>query len=83
MRREQPWLGAYNTQFEHNELWVQIPEKSMVVTGRASDLKSLLSSNKVSLLTREHTPQPRTGEPTPRPRTENIESINSMTPHRD
>jgi len=33
----------------------------MAVTGRASDLNSLPSSNKVSLLTRKQTPQPRTG----------------------
>jgi len=38
-----------------------------VVAGRASDLNSLLCSDKVSLLTMEQTPRPRTG---------NIGSIN-------
>jgi len=60
----------------------------MVVAGRASDLNSLLSSNKVFLLPREQTPPPRTG-------VNNVEyklhhpaqglimwSINSTTPHR-
>jgi len=37
------------------------PKKPIKVVGRASDLNSLLSSNKVSLLTREQTPWPRTG----------------------
>jgi len=32
-------------------------KKSMVVAGRASDLNLLLSSRKVSLLTREQTPR--------------------------
>jgi len=41
------------------------------MAGRASDL---LSFNKVSLLTREQTPQPRTG---------NIRSVNSTNPHRE
>ena len=36
-------------------------KESMVVAGRASDLNLLLSSSKVSLLTREQTPRPRTG----------------------
>jgi len=43
-----------------NESWVQIPEKPMVAAGRASDLNSFLSSNKVSLLTGEQTPRPHT-----------------------
>jgi len=54
------------------EPWVRIPEKSVVVTGRASDLNSLLSPNKVSLLTSEQTSRPHIGiynvEITPRPR---------------
>jgi len=42
-----------------SELWVRIPEKSIVAAGRASDLNSLLSSNNISLFTREQTPWPR------------------------
>ena len=32
----------------------RIPEKSMVVAGRTSDLNSLMGSDKVSPITREH-----------------------------
>jgi len=38
---------------------VQIPEKSMMMAKGTSDLNSLLTTNKVSLLTREQTPWPR------------------------
>jgi len=51
----------------HTESWVQIPEKSTVVAGKASDINSLLCSDKVTLLIMEQTPRPRTG---------NIGSIN-------
>ena len=47
--------------FAHSESSVQIPKKSTVVAGRASDLNSLLRSDKVSLLTMEQTPRPRPG----------------------
>jgi len=33
----------------------------MMVAGRAVDLNSLLSSNKIALVTREQTPRPRRG----------------------
>ena len=44
-------------------LWVLIPEKPMVVATRASDLNSLVSSNKVFLLTerKPHKRRARTG----------------------
>jgi len=59
--------GLVVTRFALSELRVQVPEKSMVVTGRASDLNSPLSSNKVPMFTREQTARPLTGH---------IESIN-------
>ena len=55
------WVNDQSTRFVHSELWVRIPEKSMVVVGRASDLNSLQSSDKVSQLTREQTPRPPRG----------------------
>jgi len=42
-------------------LRVRIPENSMVVTSRSPDLNSLLSSNKLSLVTRGQNPWPCTG----------------------
>ena len=58
--RQQRWLNGWNARLAHSESWFQIPEKSTVVTGRASDHNSLLCSGKVSLLTMEQTPRPRT-----------------------
>jgi len=41
--------------------WIRTPKKLMVVTGRPFKFNSLLSSDKVSPLTREQTPRSRKG----------------------
>jgi len=55
---ERSQLSGWNTQFTCMR-WV--PEKVVLVAGRASDFNSLLSSNNVSFLTREEIPWLRTG----------------------
>jgi len=56
LHKEGPWLDRYNAQLRRGESWIQIPEKSMVVAGRAYDLNSLLNSDIISMLTGEQTP---------------------------
>jgi len=46
---ERPWLIGWNTWFARSELWVRIPEKSMVVAGRRSitaELQQILPVNR-------------------------------------
>jgi len=50
-QRAETCLSGKNTRFARSETWVQIPEKAIVVTGRASELNSLLTIDKVSVLT--------------------------------
>jgi len=67
-------MGAVEAEVVRSELWVRIPEMSMVVTEIVSNPNSLLRSKKVSLLTRERNS---------RPHTVNIGSINFTTPYRE
>ena len=56
--REQPWLSD---RIHDCASRVQIPEKTMAVAGRVSDLNSLLNSNKSLPVNQEQTLRPHTG----------------------